>query len=244
MNLNGAVKVYDDANTLAAATAADFMTAARRAIAERGAFYVALSGGSTPQKLYERLAADYVGAPEWSRIHLYFGDERAVPPEHEQSNFRMAKTALFDHVAIPAAHISRLPADSPDIQAAARSYCEQLVRVPQREGKPCFDWVLLGMGDDGHTASLFPGTSAVAERDAWVVPVYVERLKSWRLSVTFPVINNAHDVVLLVCGAGKATMLRKILREPLSGEPLPVQRVAPTHGALQWRLDRAAAAML
>ena len=241
------VRIYADAHAVCTAVAQEWMRLAQESIALRGAFHVALSGGRTPQGLYERLAEpDYAFRPEWNRTFIYFGDERAVPPDHEQSNYRMVKQALLDKISIPPAQIQRMEAERSDLKKAAMDYSRMLaMTLPQASnGMPQFDLLLLGMGDDGHVASLFPGTEAMREPRKLVVPVHAQHLDSWRLSLTFPVINHARRVMLLVCGSAKAPMVHRALREPPGPEPLPVQRVAPVTGKLDWRLDQAAAAQL
>lgn len=241
------VRIYADAHAVCTAAAQEWMRLAQESIALRGAFHVALSGGNTPRGLYERLAEpDYAFRPEWNRTFMYFGDERAVPPDHEQSNYRMVKQALFDKILIPPAQILRMEAERSDLKKVAMEYSRMMaMSLPQaNNGMPQFDLLLLGLGDDGHVASLFPGTEALLEPRKLVVPVHAEHLDSWRLSLTFPVINHARRVMLLVCGGSKAPMVRRALRELPGAEPLPVQRVMPISGKLDWRLDQAAAAQL
>lgn len=240
-------RIYADSSAVCAAVAQEWMRLAQVCISMRGAFHVALSGGSTPRALYERLAEpDYAFRPEWNRTFLYFGDERAVPPEHEQSNYRMVKEALLDKISIPPAQVQRMEAERSDVKKAALEYSRMLaMTLPQAsDGMPQFDLVLLGMGDDGHVASLFPGTVALHEERKLVVPVHAKHLNSDRLSLTLPVINHARRVMMMVCGASKAPMVHRALREPPGANPLPVQRVVPLSGKLDWRLDQAAAAQL
>lgn len=241
------VRIYASAHEVCTAVAEEWMRLAQESIALRGAFHVALSGGKTPRGLYERLAEpDFAYRPEWNRTFVYFGDERAVPPEHEQSNYGMVKQTLLDKISIPPAQIQRMEAERTDLKKAAMDYSRMLaMTLPQaKNGMPQFDLLMLGLGDDGHVASLFPGTEAAQEPRKLVVPVHAEHLKSWRLSLTFPVINHARRVMLLVCGESKAPMVYRALREPPGSDPLPVQRVAPVTGKLDWRLDQAAAAQL
>jgi len=240
-------RIYATPVDVCAALAHEWMLLAQTAIAARGAFHVALSGGSTPRQLYERLAApDYASRIEWQRTFIYFGDERAVAPDDAQSNYRMAQEALLAHVNIPPAHVFRITAERADLKQAALDYAQLLeTMLPQAPGgMPQFDLLLLGMGDDGHVASLFPGTQALRESEQLAMPVHVARLDSWRVSLTFPVINHARHVILMACGTSKAAIVRRALREPPGAEPLPVQRVKPVGGALEWRLDQAAAALL
>lgn len=241
--LRGA-RVFQSPEALADGVAREWIKLAQEAIAIRGSFHVALSGGSTPKILYERLAKpDYAARPEWRNTYIWFGDERAVPPDHEQSNYRMAKQALLDRVPIPPVQVFRIEGEQQDLKKAAMAYSRKLaMNTPQAEnGMPQLDLVLLGMGDDGHVASLFPGTDALTEARKLVMPVYVEKLKSWRITFTLPLINHARRVLMLVCGAGKANMMGQVFGQP---GPLPVQRVAPVSGRFEWRLDNDAAARL
>ncbi|MBI3777220.1 MAG: 6-phosphogluconolactonase [Gammaproteobacteria bacterium] len=240
-------RIYATPADVCAAVAQEWMLLAQDAIAARGAFHVALSGGSTPRQLYERLAApDYAYRLEWNRTFIYFGDERAVWPDDEQSNYRMASEALLSRVSVPPAQVFRINAERADLKKVAMDYSRLLaMTLPLApNGMPQFDLLLLGMGDDGHVASLFPGTDAAREQRKLVMPVYVQRLNSWRVSLTFNVINHARHVMLLACGNSKAAMVRRALRTAPVGEPLPVQCVKPVGGHLEWRLDQAAAALL
>ena len=239
-------EIYATPADVYAAMAQQWMALAQEAIATRGGFHVALSGGNTPRQLYERLAApDYAHRPEWQRTLIYFGDERAVPPEDAQSNYRMVREALLEKISIPPAQIFRMQAELPDLKKAASDYARQLIMtLPHApNGIPQFDLLLLGIGDDGHVASLFPGTEALSEVRQLAMPVYVEHLGCWRMSLTFPVINQALHVIVLACGTSKAAILQRALRQPVGADPLPVQRIKPV-GVLEWRLDKDAAALL
>lgn len=240
-------RIYATPVDVCSAMAHEWMLLAREAIATRGAFHVALSGGATPRRLYERLAApDYAFRLEWNRTFIYFGDERAVWPDDEQSNYRMARETLLERVSVPPAQVFRMNAERADLKKVAMDYARLLaMNLPlASNGMPQFDLLLLGMGDDGHVASLFPGTEALRESRKLVMPVYAQHLDSWRVSLTFPVINHARHVILLAWGKTKATMVRRALRVPGGAQPLPVQLVKPIEGALEWRLDQAAAALL
>jgi 6-phosphogluconolactonase len=241
--------VLADAPALAASAARRFSALADEAIATRGRFAVALAGGSTPAGLYRLLAGPpYAGEIDWSRMLVFFGDERCVPPEHPDSNYRMARETLLDHVPVASVHRIR-GEDPPDVAAGA---CERELRAafatpsgPPRPGRgACFDLVLLGMGDNGHTASLFPRSPALHERERWAVAARVDAQPPLRITITVPVINAAAEVVILVAGADKAPMLRRVLRAPADPEELPVQLVAPSAGRLRWLVDAAAAAEL
>jgi len=232
------IQILPTAGRLADAAADRFVALARSAIAERGRFTVALSGGSTPEPVYRRLAQDpWTGSIDWSLVEVFWGDERCVDPDHPDSNFRMARQSLLDGVDVPTSSIHRMRGELPPSEAA-RAYEREIVRVLGSGGR--FDMVLLGLGHDGHTASLFPGTPAVAERERAVVPVWVERLDAWRVTITLPVINSARDVVFLVSGSRKADVVGRVL----AGEELPAARVDPRRGTLTWLLDSEAAAGL
>jgi 6-phosphogluconolactonase len=242
--MNGTLHIYPDARQLTEDLAEAWKRLANEAIARHGAFYVALAGGSTPRQLYARLAEEpYRSSIEWSKVHIFFGDERCVPRDHADSNYRMAHEALLTHVPIPAAQIHPLydPARSP-AQNANAYIAQLLATLPLDEhGIPVFDLVLLGMGDDGHTASLFPGISILQENKFIVAAAYVEKLQAWRVSLTFPIINCARAVVVTVTGENKAAVLETVLTG--SAQLYPIQRVAP-RGELHWFLDEAAAKRL
>jgi len=229
----------------------DFITElATTAIAERGRFTFAFSGGNTPRPVYERLAsARYSDRIDWSRVHIFFGDERCVPPDDPRSNYHMARTTLCDRVPIPATHVHRIHGEDPPEQAA-EEYAKELWRAfgdsYRMGGSPAsgFDLVLLGMGDNGHTASIFPGLAAVTESVHWVMAQYVEVAGMWRVTLTPVILNAAHQVAFLVAGADKAEMLSNVLEGPYQPGVLPAQIIKPTHGELHWLIDAAAAAQL
>ncbi|NJM08737.1 6-phosphogluconolactonase [Candidatus Gracilibacteria bacterium] len=237
------IETYSDLNALASGVANRIADVARRAIAARGRCTIALAGGSTPRPIYQQLAA--ANDIDWQWVTLFWGDERCVPPDHQDSNFHMAQETLLAQVAIPAAQIFRMRGEG-EPQAAASAYTRDLMQVfggdPQSGPPPeGFDLILLGMGSDGHTASLFPGTPAVDEQQAWVVAQHVPHVDAWRITLTYPVINAAHNVVFAVAGADKAARVQEILAS--TGQPgaLPAARVQPA-GDLIWALDQAAAA--
>lgn len=244
------VSVYPDNESLISG-AADFIAdAAVQAITARGRFTLALSGGHTPQPVYARLATPgYRERLDWSKVQVFFGDERCVPPDDPQSNYHMVKTALFDEVPLPEANIHRIRGEADPEQAAA-DYAQVLERTfggkaaaggPPPEG---FDLILLGMGDNGHTASLFPGLAVVTETERWVMAQYVEVVGMWRLTLTPVVINAARRVAFLVSGAQKAEMLHRVLEGPYQPVVLPSQIIKPTRGELHWLLDEPAAAQV
>ena len=226
------------------AAAEEFVLAARAAIGAQGRFTVALSGGSTPKALYSLLASNYAGFA-WNRVFIFFGDERHVPPTDPESNYRMANEALLTKIAIPPENVFRVPAENPDAAAAAIEYETQIRRFfALKPGEfPRFDLILLGLGPDGHTASLFPDTAALDEHSRLVVANWVAKFKTHRITFTFPVLNRAAEVIFLANGAEKADMVRQVLQGKNSSQ-LPSQRVQPTDGKLLWLLDETAAAKL
>lgn len=246
------IEVVATAADLFRAAAEEFIRVGRAAIGAQGRFAVALSGGSTPRALYSLLAANYANFA-WNRVFLFFGDERHVPPIDPESNYRMVNEALLTKIAIPAENVFRVPAENPDAAAAASDYEAELrgffgLRSELRPGDrpaefPRFDLILLGMGPDGHTASLFPDSPALDEQSRLVVANWVAKFNTDRITFTFPVLNRAAEVMFLVSGADKADMLRQVL-EGKNTPPLPSQRVQPSDGKLLWLLDEAAAAKL
>jgi 6-phosphogluconolactonase len=242
------VRVFADAEALSEAAAHEFVRCAREATAARGCFTVALSGGSTPRRLYQFLAEEpFRGQMDWSRTQVFWGDERCVPPDDAQSNYRMAREAMLARLPLPADHVHRLEAERPDKESAARDYQAVLARVFGADPAgppPAFDLVLLGMGPDGHTASLFPHTQALGETGRWVVVNFVPKFQSDRLTLTRPVLNRAREVLFLVAGADKAAVLAEVLAGPDDPARLPSQSIRPAEGRLVWFLDRAAAARL
>jgi len=244
------ITVYPDSESLISGSADFIAELAAKAISERGRFTLALSGGNTPKPIYARLAtAGYADRLDWSKVHIFFGDERCVPPDDPSSNYHMVRTALFDQVPLPAANIYRIMGEDEPEQAAV-DYAGVLQRTfggdaevggPPPEG---FDLILLGMGDNGHTASLFPGLAVVTEPDLWVMAQYVEVVGMWRVTLTPVVINAARQVAFLVAGANKVEMLHKVLEGPYQPVVLPSQIIKPTHGELRWLMDAPAAAGL
>ncbi|MDH5181805.1 MAG: 6-phosphogluconolactonase [Gammaproteobacteria bacterium] len=237
--------VYADADSLYQ-SAADFWVAqAQRAILAHGRFIVALSGGNTPAGLYRLLAqSPWRDAVVWSKVVFFLGDERFVPHTDDNSNYKMITAALLQHLPLMPAQIQLIDTNHATADAAAQAY--ELVLSKElpvaANGLPEFDLVMLGMGADGHTASLFPGTPALDETEKKVTAVYVEELSVWRISLTLPVINQARQVMVLVCGADKAPVLAEVF-QPDSQLMYPIQRVQPV-GNIQWFLDEAAASRL
>jgi 6-phosphogluconolactonase len=241
------VSIFDDAASLATAAAERFVATAQAAVAARHRFSVALSGGSTPRALYSLLAAPpYHDQIDWRRAWIFWGDERTVPPNDPQSNYRMAREALLFHVAVPATQVFRMLGELADPATAAALYEVNLRRAfALAPGElPRFDLVLLGLGPDGHTASLFPHTSALHVADRLAVANRVEQLSTTRITLTAPVLNNAAQVLFLVSGSDKAAPLAHVLQGPRQRDDVPAQLIAPTHGEVIWMVDRAAAAQL
>jgi 6-phosphogluconolactonase len=238
-----AIEVLPTPAALTVAAAERFVASAAAAIQATGRFVVALSGGSTPKMLFALLAsATYAGRVDWACVHVFWGDERCVPPDDPSSNYRMAKEALLDHVPIPPAQVHRMRGEDEPLAAAAAYQWDLRATLADAGGR--FDLVLLGMGDNGHTASLFPGLLAVRETERQVVAEHVPEVGMWRLTLTPVAINDAAEVLFLVSGAGKAAMLQQVLEGPYHPEALPAQVVAPRDGRLVWMVDAAAAARL
>jgi 6-phosphogluconolactonase len=242
----GELAVFPDAAAVADEAARRFVALAQAAIAERGRFTVALSGGSTPRAMHERLAAPPLStAIDWERVFVYWGDERMVPPDDADSSYRMARDTLLAHVPIPAANIVPAPTVGGTPADAARAYAETLIAQFGQE-VPEFDLILLGIGPDGHTASLFPGQPEPSAPSADLVVAVHDSPKPPpdRISFTYRLINAAHNIMFVVTGADKAEALNGVLHGPPNRAHLPAQGVQPTAGSLVWLVDRAAAQAL
>jgi len=235
------VRVLTDPPAVFSAAAIEFLQRARTAIKGSGRFTVALSGGSTPKNLYSLLATQ--SDVPWDQIHFFFSDERHVPPGSPDSNYRMANESLFSQAPIPKLNIYRIPAEIPDADNAAQSYEQTLRKFFQLEDDelPRFDLILLGMGPDGHTASLFPGTAALHEDGRIVTANWVEKYKTWRITFTYPAINHAAAVLFMATGAEKQEALLQVLQGKPDPETYPAQGIKPTNGSLIWLVDQAAA---
>ncbi len=238
------LKVVADADELSRAAVEEIARCAREAVAARGRFTFVLSGGNTPRTIYSRLAVEKKDSLAWEKIFIFFGDERHVPPDHPDSNFRMAKESLLSRVPIPAGNVHRIQAEL-DANGAATEYAQEMSLFFGLEpgDQPRFDLVLLGMGDDGHTASLFPGTKALGEKSQTVVANDVPKLNTQRITLTYPVLNSAAEVMVMLSGAGKAEILSEVLR---SGDAIkfPILGVRPEQGRLLWLADAAATRLL
>ena len=236
------IQTYPTPEALDRAAATHFIECAAEAIAENGRFSVVLAGGSTPKATYEVLAAEeFSQRINWENVHIFWGDERMVPPDHPESNYLMANNALLKHIPIPKKQIYRIPGEI-DPKEAARAYELFLLKHFGNE-QPRFDLILLGLGEDGHTASLFPGTTGLRDTQRWVIANYVRKLSSWRLTLSRTAINSASNVTFLVSGENKAESLHRVLASRYEPESLPAQFVRPT-GQLRWMVDAAAAALL
>jgi 6-phosphogluconolactonase len=244
------ISVSKDLGELSTKAAAEFVRIAHRAIEERGQFSVALSGGSTPKALHAKLVGEKIN---WSKVFFFFGDERNVPPNHQDSNFRMADETLFGPLGISSNNIRRWQTEKDTPEAVAAKYSNEIdvsaaPPSPAYTGgyalTPQFDLVLLGIGSDGHTASLFPHTKALQETAELAVANWVPQLDTWRYTLTFPVINNAANIMFLAAGADKAETLKEVIEGERRPDDLPAQSVHPVNGELFWFIDEAAGSLL
>ena len=239
----GNAHIFDDADSLLTALVDHWQKIARESIADHDGFHVALAGGGTPRDFYKQLVqSDTKNAVAWNKVHIYFGDERFVPQDHIDSNFQMAKDTLFSKVDIPSSQIHAMvdPSLSPEQNAARYASLLDQQLLKDANGNPVFDLVLLGMGGDGHTASLFPNTEILNEDKKSVAAQFVDKLGVWRVSLTYPTLNAARHVVVLVVGEGKAEILSALAKSSSADSRYPVQGIKPRKD-LQWFLDKAAA---
>jgi 6-phosphogluconolactonase len=226
--------------------AGQFVALARKLDASGNSFHAALSGGNTPRRLFQSLAAEpFASLVPWSAVQVFWGDERNVPPGDPESNYSMAQQTLLAHVPVPAAHIHRIPTgDGTAIEAADHYQRTLREKLPLTDGLPRLDYNLLGLGTNGHTASLFPHRPTLNESQRLVVADHIEEVGGWRVTLTAPVLNNAAQVTFLVTGAEKASVVRQVLEGPRDPAALPAQLIAAANGCLTWILDSAAAALL
>ncbi len=238
------ILVHDSSKELVHALAERFCILAQEAIAARNSFSIALSGGSTPKDLYELLAQpEFSERIDWAHVLIFLGDERCVPPDHPDSNFGMIKKALLSKISIPDGNVFAPQGQDKDPEAAAKQYEEQIRRAFSAHTElPKFDLILLGLGPDGHTASLFPDTAALTQKERLFVANYVPQFQAHRLTLTLPVINNARHDFFLVSGDSKASIVKDIFQSQT--KKYPAQFVQPENGTLEWYTDRAAAASL
>ncbi len=250
MKLNGdQVDVFADIQALTLAAARRFALLATKAVENHGVFAVALSGGSTPRVLYRLMTTDKTIRSEipWSKVHFFFGDECHVSPEHADSNFRMVNEAMFQSLATEQLHIHRILGELSSASEAAEEYEADLREFFEPRGLlevafPRFDLVFLGMGPDGYTASLFPNSAGLQETHRWVVANWIEKFNTDRITMTFPVLNSAAQVILFVSGPEKAAVVAEVLNQAVGWPKYPIQRVRPRRGIKRWMLDAAAAA--
>lgn len=245
------VYILPDAAALAAAAAERFVAAAEHAIDAGREFVVALSGGSTPRSTYELLAHEpFTSRVDWSHVHVVWGDERCVPPSDAESNYRMARESLLDQVPIPAMNVHRIHGEDDPVGSAASYEATLRTLFRTAKGPPSIasgkniDLALLGLGDNGHTASIFPQSAAVDEQSRWVMADHVAAVSMWRVTLTSPILNAAAELLFMVSGGSKANVLKRVLEGPRNPRELPAQLIVPTHGRIQWLVDRAAAAQL
>ncbi len=240
------VIVCADPDDLSRRAATEFVLLSKQSVLESGRFAVAVSGGSTPRGLYSLLSTpEFRDQVPWSQAHLFWGDERCVPPDHRDSNYAMARNALLSKIPIPEKNVHRMKGEGKP-EASALEYEQELREFFQlaEDQWPRFDLILLGLGPDGHTASLFPGHKILHQRARLVAAVYVEKMKSHRLTLTLPVLNHGANIFFLVAGEEKAPVLRVVLQEKSKLDPLPAELVQPARGRVVWLLDRHAAALL
>ena len=242
------IRILADAAAIAKRAAHEWIQAATAAVHAKGAFNVVLSGGSTPKALYSLLVDDPVlrGQVPWDKIHLFFGDERHVGPGHPDSNFRMATEAMISKAPLNKDQVTRIKGENPDAEEAAREY-EQALRAHFRLNigdYPRFDLLFAGLGNEGHTLSLFPGTKALNPGGRLVVRNWVGKLFTDRITLTAPATSNAAQIIFMVTGADKALALKAVLEGPYEPEQLPAQLLQPVNGKLLWLVDTAAGSML
>ena len=238
------ILICADAAELAVEAARRFAELAVAFTSDAGRFTVALSGGSTPKAMFQILAEKpFADSLPWPSTYFFWGDERCVPPDHAESNYRMANETLLSKIPIPRENIFRISAEDEDHKRAASNYSENLRTFFAAE-RPDLDLVLLGMGADGHTASLFPGTTALCANDRVAAANYVAKLQAWRITLTADTINRARNIIFLVAGADKAPALKEVIEGPRNPEQYPSQLIEPSHGSLLWMVDEAAAKLL
>jgi len=244
--LSRIIDIHADAGALADAAAGRIAALASATAAARGRFTIALTGGTTPNAMYELLATTYRERMPWASTEFFWGDERHVPPTHQASNYRAAHLAMLGRVPLRPGQIHRIPAELPAAADAAAAYEATLRRAfaLTADERPVFDLVLLGMGPDAHIASLFPGNPALGERERLVVAPWVPKMNAWRISMTLPVLNAGAAVMFLVSGPAKADAVHAVIDGPRDVERYPAQAIQPVSGGLIWMLDRAAAARL
>lgn len=243
------VKIFSDPQQLAIAAAEQFVRNASQAIQAHGIFSAALSGGSTPHLLYRQLGSEpFSEQVDWSKTHFFWGDERCVPPDHPDSNYLKARQVLLQHIPIPEENVHRIMTELAP-KKAAEDYEETLLRFfssltdDQDREQASFDLVLLGLGEDGHTASLFPGADVIHEETRWVKALYVDKLAAWRITLTPAILNRARQIIFLAAGAGKSNILQRVIYGSYQPDRYPAQIIRAETGELLWMLDEGAAAL-
>lgn len=246
MSSNFEIRILTTPQELFEVAAEEVVRAATEAVAQRGQFTIALSGGSTPKNLFNLLATNARTVFPWDRTYFFWSDERHVPPTDPESNYRMAEEIMLSKIPVNAGNVFRIAAENPDAAAVAEAYEQTLRKFFQLQpGQvPVFDLILLGMGPDGHTASLFPNTAGLQEKTRLVIANWVDKLKANRLTMTLPVLNSAREMAFLASGTDKAQVLRTVLEEDAPPEQYPAKLVRPSNGRLIWFVDRAAASQL
>jgi len=243
---NFEIRILTTPQELFEVAAEEVVRAATEAVAQRGQFTIALSGGSTPKNLFNLLATNARTVFPWDRTYFFWSDERHVPPTDPESNYRMAEEIMLSKIPVNAGNVFRIAAENPDAAAVAEAYEQTLRKFFQLQpGQvPVFDLILLGVGPDGHTASLFPNTAGLQEKTRLVIANWVDKLKANRLTMTLPVLNSAREMSFLASGTDKAQVLRTVLEEDAPPEQYPAKLVRPSNGRLIWFVDRAAASQL
>lgn len=233
------IQALPDIDEVSHEAARIFLNAAERSISSQGRFTVAISGGSTPIRLFALLRSNiYADKIDWSRVHFFWVDERCVPKDDKDSNFKGAWDSLLSHISVPKTNIHRIKGEESPADGALE-YESDLKGFFGADGVPAFDLIFLGMGEDGHTASLFPASDSLKESERLAVPVYVEKLKSWRVTLTLPVLNNARSTIFLVTGKNKASVLKEIVEN--KSVKYPAGLIKPNNGSLTWLVDEDAA---
>ena len=236
------IAIHPDLDTISQQAAAYIVRIASEAIVTRGRFTIALSGGNTPKKLYGLLATEpYSKQIDWQLVDIFWSDERCVPPDNPESNYYMAQEVMLRHVSIPVTQVHRMPADRPDRDAASLAYTQDMQRVFGTNRVPDFDLIQLGMGPEGHTASLFPHQPSLRETQRLVMPVSVPKPPPDRLTFTPPILNAAHHILFLATGADKVDALHAVIEGPTNPEEYPAQIVQPPNGEVTWMVDSAIA---
>lgn len=242
------IHVYDDLQSLSEAAAEQFVRIGNQVLQERDRFAVALSGGSTPKRLFQLLTKPpYRDKLDWSKVVFLWGDERPVPPDHPDSNYRMACEALLEPLGIKSEQICRIPAELENPESVTQEYqacVEKLLGKDSSGETPILDLVLLGMGNDGHTASLFPATSALLETKQWFVSNVVVKLETTRYTMTPMALNRARNIFFLVSGSDKSLALHAVLEGPIDTQKYPAQLIRPANGSVNWFVDQDAASKL